>query len=159
MGPKSWKYYAWKGWNMTDHDFRPNSASDQKEEEKKISKKNQVFFQFFCPGHGLVSNCNLPLCDYFTCNFFMPLAAKNQNIWKKEKVIALLGFLTILAFKILKKLNFCLKIYSLKILSKNSVSYTHSATPQIWWQNWPKWSIWKEMKMHFWGHIWGDGQI
>ena len=144
---------------MANCNLRPNHAWEKKLKTTFFTPKKHRSFSFFCLGHGLVSNCNLPLCDYFTCNFFIPLAAKNQNIWKKEKVIALLGSLIILAFQILKKLNFCLKICSLKILSENSVSSTHSATPQIWWQNWPKWSIWKEMKMHFWGHIWGDGQI
>ena len=48
-------------------------------------------------------------------------------------VITLSGCLTILAFKISKKLNFDLKIGILKMLSKNSVSSTLTATLQILW--------------------------
>ena len=46
-------------------------------------------------------------------------------------VITILGCLTILAFKIFKKLNFGLKIGILKMSSKNSVCFTHGATLQI----------------------------
>ena len=52
---------------------------------------------------------------------------------KNYMVITLSGFLTILAYKILKKLNFGLKIGISKMLSKNSVSSTLTATLQIWW--------------------------
>jgi len=50
---------------------------------------------------------------------------------KNYMVITLTVFLTILAFKISKKLNFGLKIAILKMLSKNSVSCTHTATLEI----------------------------
>ena len=46
-------------------------------------------------------------------------------------VITLLGCLTILAFKISKKLNIGQRIGILKILSKNSVSSKHTATLEI----------------------------
>ena len=48
-------------------------------------------------------------------------------------VITFTGFLTILAFKISKKLNFGLKIGILKMLSKNSVNSTHTATLEMVW--------------------------
>ena len=41
------------------------------------------------------------------------------------------------------------------MLSKNFDSSTHSATLQIWWQNWPKWQIWKKLKCIF-GVKFGD---
>ena len=50
---------------------------------------------------------------------------------KNYLVITLSGFLAMLAFKISKKLSIGLKIGNLKMLSKNSVSATHSATLQI----------------------------
>ena len=50
---------------------------------------------------------------------------------KNYMVITLTVFLTILAFKISKKLNFGLKIGILEMLSKNSVSSTHTATLEI----------------------------
>ena len=57
---------------------------------------------------------------------FGPLKSKYME--KNYMVITLTVFLTILAFKISKKLNFGLKIGILKMLSKNSVSSTHTAT-------------------------------
>ena len=62
---------------------------------------------------------------------FGPL--KSKYLEKNYMVITLSGFLTILAFKISKKLNFSLKIGILKMLSKNSVSSTHTDTLEIWW--------------------------
>ena len=65
----------------------------------------------------------------FSC--FWPL--KSKYLEKNYLVIALTGFLTILAFKISKKLNFGFKIGISKMLFKNSVSSTHTATLEIWW--------------------------
>ena len=64
-------------------------------------------------------------------SWFWPLKIKISG--KNYMVITLSGCLTILAFKISKKLNFDLKIGILKMLSKNSVSSTLTATLEIWW--------------------------
>ena len=80
----------------------------------------------------LVSNCDLSLRDYIICPYFYDVGTFKIKIsGKKYMVITLSGFLTILAFKISKKLNFGLKIGILKMLSKNSVSCTHTATLEI----------------------------
>ena len=64
-------------------------------------------------------------------DFFMIWAPKVKIPEKNYLAITFWGFLAMLAFKISKKLNFGLKIGILKMLSKNSVSSTHSATLEI----------------------------
>ena len=72
-------------------------------------------------------------------------------------VITLSGCLTILAFKISKKLNFDLKIGILKMLSKNSVSSTLTATLEIWWYLIHKMTNFKKWKKRFLGLKFGSG--
>ena len=64
-------------------------------------------------------------------------------------VITISGCLTILAFKISKKLNFDLKIGNLKMLSKNLLALDtllHLKSDGI---SLRKWLIWKNEKIHF----------
>ena len=61
--------------------------------------------------------------------YFFP--KKLGSVFLNYAVITLSVFLTLLAFKILKKENFGLRIGILKIWSKNSVNSTHTATLEI----------------------------
>ena len=67
-------------------------------------------------------------------SLFWPLKIKISQ--KNYMVITLSGCLTILAFKISKKLNFGIKIGILKMMSTNSVSSIHCAALQIGEQIW-----------------------
>ena len=62
-------------------------------------------------------------------SWFYPL--KSKYLEKNYVVITLSGFLTILAFKISKKLNSGLKIGILKKISENFATSTHNATLEI----------------------------
>ena len=84
-----------------DHDMTQNHALDQ-----KVEKVHSIFSKKTGPIEIKISE-------------------------KKHNIISLFGFLTILAFKIPTKLIIGLNISILKMLSKNSVSSTHSATIEI----------------------------
>ena len=90
------------------------------------------FLQLFDPRHGLVSNCNLSCTTISRVIFSWFWPHKIKTYEKNYMVITLLGFLTILAFEILIKLTICIKRSILKRLSKDSISFTHSATLEIW---------------------------
>ena len=134
-GPKSWKIDTCNSWATTNHDSRPNLALDQKVEENRppFKKIGICCFNFLIWGRfqpKMVNLCHVTIsCIIFS--WFGPL--KIKIFGKNYMVITLLRFLTILAFKILKKLNIGLKIGILKMFSKNSDSPTHSASLEIWW--------------------------
>ena len=136
-GPKSLKIYAWYSHVKTNHNLRPNRASDQKVEGNRppfLWKKWDCAIFNFLIWVLLRPQIAIWLRAIFSCvifSWFGPL--KIKIFGKNYMVITLLRFLTILAFKILKKLNIGLKIGILKMFSKNSDSPTHSASLEIWW--------------------------
>ena len=157
-GPKSSTIDAWYSCTTTILDLRPNCALNQKVEENRppfFSKQMDVCsLQLFDPRHSLASNYNPLWWEYFTHNFFMILAPKSKYLEKNYRVITLLGFLAMLPFKISIKLCIGLKIGNLKMLSKNSISSTQSATLAIRWHLCPKMSNIKMKKrilrLRFW---------
>ena len=96
-------------------------------------KWGSVFFNFLIRAL-LRPNIAIQWCENISHIIFSwcwPLKIKISG--KNYMVITLSGCLTILAFKISKNLNFDFKIGILKMLFKNYVSSTHTATPEIWW--------------------------
>ena len=68
--------------------MRPNHVLNQKVKENRPpfwKKMGVCLIQVFDPGHGLVSNCNLSLHNYFTLNFsdflFIGLHGKMCNVY------------------------------------------------------------------------------
>merc|ERR1711954_636671 len=87
------------------------------------------FLQLFDLSTPKASNCNLTERDFSHAYYFPDFGPlKSKYLEKNYMVIPLSGCLIILAFKISKKLNIGLKIGILKMLSKNSVSFTHTGT-------------------------------
>ena len=89
------------------------------------------FLQLFDSSTPKASNCDPTTSEYFAHSIFMILALKIKISGKKLFGHNLSGCLTILAFKISKKLNYGLKKGILKMFSKNCVSSTHTATLEI----------------------------
>ena len=143
-GPKSSTIDAWYSCTTTILDLRPNCALNKKVEENRppfFSKQMDVCsLQLLDQSHSLASNYDPLWWEYFTHNFFMILAPKSKYLEKNYRVITLLRFLAMLPFKISIKLCIGLKIGNLKMLSKNSISSTQSATLAIRWHLCPKMS-------------------
>ena len=93
------------------------------------------------------------LCVIFS--LFSPL--KSKYLETNYMVIPLLGCLTRLDFKTSKKLIFGWKMGILKMLSKISVSSTHTATLEIWWYLIHKMTSFKKWKKCILGVKLGSG--
>ena len=110
---------------MTNHNFRPNHALDQKVADNRhpfCSNKIGIWFlQQFYPKHGLASNHNPSLHEYFMRTFlwFWPLKIKISE--KNYVVLTLSGCLTTLAFKMSQSIMFA----QYHQIISNSVSVCH----------------------------------
>ena len=96
-------------------------------------------------------------CKFFTHNIFMISPLKIKNFGKKLYGHNPFGMLNHICFQNFKKLNLGLKIGILKMLSKNSVSSTHTGTLEIWWHLINKMSDLKKWKKRILGLKWGSG--
>ena len=95
-GAKSWEIYTCNSWVTTNHDLRPNCASDQRVEENRppFKKMGICFFNFLIWGRfqpKMVNLCHVTIsCIIFS--WFGPLKIKISE--NNYMVIALLAFLT-----------------------------------------------------------------